>query len=314
MQNIKGKYSINFSSKTLNVSRRSFYRYLKTKKSKQTKQEVEMRIVDQIEEIVLQFPGYGYRRVTKQLDREGLRINGCKVNHKRVLRLMREKGLLCQLKKAWINTTNSNHSLKRYPNLVKELGITPNGLDQLWVADITYIRLPTEFIYLATILDSFSRKVIGFYLSRDLSATLAVKALNMAIVRRGLAKRQGKEKSIKLIHHSDQGVQYCSKEYVEKLKEHEIDISMTDKKSPWQNGQAESFFKTLKGEEVYLSDYQNFDQAKENITQFIKEVYNKKRLHSAIDYLPPEEYEELLKREKDSNIYTHKQEDLVVST
>jgi putative transposase len=300
-------YSINFLCRVLGISRRSYYYWLVSSSKQDKMKKIETEIVDGIERITLKFAGYGYRRVTEQLKREGFRIGGLPVNHKRILRLMREKGLLCRLKRSWINTTDSDHSLKKYPNLVKELGFTPSSLDQLWVADITYIRLPTEFIYLATILDSFSRKVIGFHLGRDLSKKLVLKTLDMTLKSRDIdTKNKG------LIHHSDQGVQYCSKEYVARLKELGIDISMTDKNSPWQNGQAESFFKTLKSEEIYLSDYQNFSQAKANITQFIKEVYNKKRLHSAIDYKPPEEYERLLKVKKEVRIKSHKQGELVV--
>jgi transposase InsO family protein len=234
---------------------------------------------DRIEQIVLEFPGYGYRRVTATLHREEWLVN-----HKRVLRVMREESLLCQLKRHWVTTTDSHHALTRYPNLAKDLVLT--GLNQLWIADITYVRLPRAFTYLAAILDAFSRKVIGWALSRWIDTPLTLQALERALATR--------EVRVGLVHHSDQGVQYAATAYVERLHQRGIAISMAGKGNPYDNAKAESFFKTLKQEEVYLKDYQSFADAEANLAHFIEDVYNVKRLHSALAYRPPAEFEKLL--------------------
>lgn len=229
-----------------------------------------------IERLVLAFPGYGYRRVTKALERDGWAVN-----HKRVLRIMREESLLCQLKRRFVPTTDSRHGSQTYPNLLADLVLTaPN---QAWVADITYIRLPTTFAYLAAILDAYSRRCIGWELSRCIDTHLTLAALD-----RALALRQPQPG---LIHHSDRGVQYASSTYVERLQEHRIHISMSGTGNPYDNAKAESFFKTLKGEEVYLKDYRTFAEAETQIHRFIEDVYNTKRLHSSLGYLPPVEFE-----------------------
>jgi len=238
------------------------------------KQEADLR--DRIERIVCEFPGYGYRRVTKQLRREE-----CVVNHKKVLRIMRESSLLCAVKRSYKRTTNSQHPYPRYPNLVKNLVVT--ALNRVWVADITYIRILTTFVYLAVILDSFSRKVIGYALSKSLDTSLTLSALKMAFVERKAPKG--------CIHHSDQGVQYAAHEYVKELKEHGFLISMARTGNPYENAKAESFFKTLKHEEVYLWDYRTLNDVVKRVPYFIEEVYNKKRLHSALGYIPPDEFE-----------------------
>jgi putative transposase len=234
---------------------------------------------DRIEAIVLEFPGYGYRRVSATLHREER-----EVNHKRVLRIMREESLLCQLERHWVKTTDSRHTLTRYPNLAKDLVLT--GVNQLWVADITYVRLPRSFAYLAAILDAFSRKVIGWALSRWIDTALALQALDRALATREVAAG--------LVHHSDQGVQYASTAYVARLAERGIAISMAAKGNPYENARAESFFKTLKREEVYLKEYADFADAEANLGRFIEDVYNAKRLHSALAYRPPDEFEALL--------------------
>jgi putative transposase len=256
----------------MGVSRSWYYERLPA--TEKAKKDVVLR--DAIERIVLGFPGYGYRRVTVALWREGW-----DVNHKRVLRIMREESLLCQLKRRFVPTTDSAHAFARYPNLIKDTRI--NELDQAWLADITYIRLPTTFCYLAAILDAYSRKCVGWRLSRFIDTRLTLWALEMALSSR--RPRPG------LIHHSDQGVQYASNEYVERLEDAGARISMAAVGNPYENAKAESFFRTLKMEEVYLKDYQNFEEAEENISQFIEEVYNKKRLHSSLGYLPPVEFE-----------------------
>jgi transposase InsO family protein len=214
--------------------------------------------------------------MTAELHREGL-----VVNHKRVLRIMREDNLLCLRKRRFIKTTDSEHGLPIYPNLAKDLQVT--GMDQLWVSDITYIRLQREFVYLAVVLDAFTRKVIGWDLSRRIDTELTLAALQMALDNRTV--KPG------LVHHSDRGVQYAATEYTNLLKEKGIAISMSRKGNPYDNAQAESFMKTLKYEEVYLSDYENLEQARESIAHFLNQVYNRERLHSRLGYVPPEEFE-----------------------
>lgn len=238
-----------------------------------------LELRDQIQRVALEWPSYGYRRITRELNRRGL-----SVNHKLVLRLMREDNLLCLRKRSFVRTTDSSHSLPLYPNLVPDLDVT--GIDQLWLADITYIRLLREFIYLAVILDAYSRRCIGWALERTLRAELAVEALRMAIERRKVESG--------LVHHSDRGVQYASLEYTGLLKEQGIRISMSRRGNPYDNAQAERFMRTLKEEEVYLYEYESMAEARERIGHFLEEVYNQKRLHSAIGYLPPAEFEQSL--------------------
>ncbi len=241
----------------------------------------ELKVRGEIEKIVLKFPGYGYRRVLKELNKSGFRIN-----HKRVLKIMNKYNLLCKTKKRkrWVKTTDSDHNLRVYPNLVK--GIFVTRINQVWVADITYVGLPKGFCYLAVILDAFSRKVIGWSLRLDMSEHLALEALYMALRERKFTAG--------LIHHSDRGSQYASNRYTELLNNSGIEISMSAKGNPYDNSKAESFMSTIKSEEVYLNDYENFIEAKQRISSFIKDVYNEKRMHSSLDYLSPEEFEESL--------------------
>jgi putative transposase len=252
---------------------RSWY-YERPTPEHRAQRDIQLR--DAIERMVLEFPGYGYRRVTAALRREGWAVN-----HKRVLRIMREESLLCQLKRRLMPTTDSAHAFGRYPNLIKDTKL--DGLDQVWVADITYVRLPAIFCYLAAVLDAYSRKCVGWHLSRWIDTRLALSALEMALAAR--------RPEVGLIHHSDQGVQYASAEYVERLEKAGAQISMASVGNPYENAKAESFFRTLKLEEVYIKDYRDFEEAQENIGEFIEEVYNEKRLHSSLGYLPPVEFE-----------------------
>ncbi len=254
------------------ISRSGYYAY----RGRNTDEEREVFLRDAVERLVLDFPGYGYRRVTRQLHRDGW-----DVNHKHILRVMREELLLCQLKKRFVTTTTSGHSHPIYPNLLANR--TLNGLNQAWVADVTYIRLPTTFVYLAAILDAYSRRCVGWALSRWIDTRLTLAALDMALVHRRPASG--------LIHHSDRGVQYAAGEYVARLEAVQAQISMSATGNPYDNAKAESFFKTLKREEVYLKEYRNVEEAETNLERFIEAVYNTKRLHSSLGYLPPVEFE-----------------------
>jgi putative transposase len=253
---------------------RSWY-YERAGKPESDASETALR--DEIERIILDFPGYGYRRVTHALSRQGWQVN-----HKHVLRIMREESLLCHLKKRFVVTTNSRHGLPVYPNLLADFSVT--ALDQAWVADLTYIRLRSAFVYLACILDACSRRCVGWHLSRDMTTQLTLTALQRAIAQRH--PQPG------LIHHSDRGVQYASHDYVEQLQQIGAQISMSSLSNPYDNAKAESFFKTLKQEEVYLKEYESFADAEANLEVFIEQVYNTKRLHSSLGYIPPAEFEE----------------------
>lgn len=237
---------------------------------------LEMR--DQVQRVALAWPTYGSRRITAELRRAGM-----VVNRKRVQRLMREDNLLCLRKRKFVITTDSAHDWPVYPNLAAT--IVPSGVNQLWRADITYIRLREEFVYLAVVLDAFSRRAIGWELDITLEARLTIAALTMAIEQR--------QPAAGLVHHSDRGVQYASGDYVSRLKLHGIQISMSRLGNPWDNAACESFMKTLKCEEVYRSEYRNLADARARMGEFIEQVYNRKRLHSALGYRPPVEFENL---------------------
>jgi putative transposase len=230
-----------------------------------------------IQSVALEMRSYGYRPITQELRRRGVVINS-----KVVLRLLREDNLLCLRRRAFVATTDSKHRFTVYPNLARDLVLT--DINQLWVADITYIRLPRAFIYLAAILDGYSRRCIGWALARSIDARLPLAALKMALSTRRFQPG-------KLMHHSDQGVQYACYDYVQVLEQHQIIISMSRPGTPYDNAKAERFMRTLKYEEVYLNDYETFSEVLSSMEHFIEAVYNHKRLHSAIGYLPPAEFE-----------------------
>jgi len=237
---------------------------------------VVMEIRDEMQKIALEWPTYGYRRMTIELQRRGF-----DVQYKRILRIMREDNLLCVRRRRFAGTTDSRHNLPVYPNLARSMKVT--GINQLWVADITYIRLRSEFVFLAVVLDAFSRRVIGWSLGRTLEAQLAIAALRMALMTR--------QPPAGLVHHSDRGVQYACRDYTDMLKQHQTEISMSRKGNPYDNAACESFMKTLKYEEVYRMEYRDFHDVHASIGEFLERVYNERRLHSALGYVPPAEFE-----------------------
>jgi putative transposase len=254
------------------VSRASYYRRWQNRKPL----EEQIAVQDRIQKLALKNRYSGYRVITRLLKREGW-----VVNHKRVLRLMRQDNLLSLRRRKFVITTDSVHDWKVYPNLARYLQVS--GINQLWVADITYVRLQQEFIYLAVILDVYSRRVVGWNLNRQLDSGVSVRALEMAL--------RGRRPGPGLVHHSDRGVQYACTDYVKRLESNDITISMSRPGNPYDNAWAESFMKTLKAEEVNGQRYRNFQHAESCIATFIEEVYNQQRLHSALGYRSPTEFE-----------------------
>ncbi len=273
---LQGNISIERMCQLAGVSRSGFYRSLKITQPVQE----EMEVRSTIQQIVLEHRRrYGYRRVTAELHHQGM-----VVNHKRVARLMREDNLLAVQPRAFVVTTDSKHELEISLNIAARLNLT--NINQLWVADITYIRLQTEFVYLAVILDAFSRKVVGWALGQSLATSLPKEALEKAITERRPLPG--------LVHHSDRGLQYASDEYIEVLQQHKIISSMSRPANPYDNASCESFMKTLKREEIYANEYINLNHLRANIEVFIEHYYNRCRLHSALGYLSPQAFEQSL--------------------
>ena len=266
------------------VSRAGYYRSY----AEQCPEEEEMAVRSLIQKIVVEHRRrYGYRRVWFELNKLGM-----VVNHKRVLRLMREDNLLALQRKQYVMTTDSDHSLDIALNLARRMKLT--GVNQLWVADITYIRAWSEFVFLAVVLDAYSRKVVGWELSRKLSSGLALRALEQAIAVR--------QPSPGLVHHSDRGAQYASREYVELLEKHQMVASMSRPGNPYDNARCERFMQTLKQEEIYASAYRDLEHLRENLGEFIERYYNRKRLHSALGYRTPEEFEREQSQNQDQSL------------
>ena len=243
------------------------------------------KLREQIERIQEEFPGYGYRRLKRELKRRGHRVN-----EKRVRRVMDKFGLKPFTWRTFVRTTDSRHALPVYSNLIKNRKV--KSINAIWVADITYIRIRSSFVYLAALLDLYSRRIVGWAISKRIDTELCVTALQMA-----LESRQARG----CIHHSDRGVQYASARYVALLRQHGLQISMSAKGNPYDNAFMESFYKTLKYEEVHLGNYETYEDVIERLPFFLEEVYNRKRLHSSIGYLPPVEFEAAVLNMKPAN-------------
>jgi transposase InsO family protein len=267
------------------VSRSGFYRFEDNAQPRRADRDMDLR--DSIQRIALEWPCYGRPRITRELRRQGWTVNP-----KRVYRILREDNLLCVRKRKFVITTDSNHGRKVYPNRAREMVVTDIG--QLWVADITYIRLQEEFVFVAVILDAYSRRVIGWALERTLEDDLTLAALRMALAQRAIQPG--------LVHHSDRGSQYASTDYTDLLKAHGIEISMSRKGNPWDNAACESFMKSLKYEEVLRNEYRDLGEARRSIVRFLEQVYNEKRLHSALGYRPPAEFEQALLAQKRAGV------------
>ena len=272
---LQGRLSIEHMCQLVVVTRRGFYRSLRQQEP--AEEETEVRSL--IQQLALEHRRrYGYRRITAELHRRGV-----PVNRKKVARMMRDDNLLAIQPKRFVVTTNSKHNCEVYLNLAGRMKLT--GVNQLWVADITYVRLKGEFVYLAVILDSFSRKVVGWAVDR----TLMSSHLTVAALERAVADRRPQAG---LVHHSDRGLQYVSPEYVAALDRHSMVASMSRPANPYDNASCESFMKTLKREEIYANRYDDLDHLRVNVEEFIEQYYNRQRLHSALGYRSPEEFEQ----------------------
>ena len=264
----------------MTLSSSAFYYKPTMAREEREKQDVDLR--DRVEKVQTTFPKSGYRTMLEYLDRSGIRVG-----ERKLRRIMKKYDLQAQIRRAFVNTTDSNHSHRVYPNLLPER--TVRGLNEVWTADLTYIRIGNGFVYLAIVLDLYSRKVIGWQISKKIDGDLAVAALRMAIDRR--------KPGPGCIHHADRGVQYLCGEYIALLEKHKFWISNSAKGNPYDNAWTERFMRTLKQEEVYLANYETYLDVIENLPRFIDEVYNEKRVHSGIDYLTPNELEERVRKD-----------------
>lgn len=256
------------------VSRSGYYRSLRGRYPEEEDAEVRAAIQ---EIAVAHQRRYGYRRIAAELRRRGMQVN-----HKRVVRLMGEDNLLAIRRRRFVITTDSKHELEVHLNLAARMKLT--GLNQLWVADLTYIRLKNEFVYLAVILDKWSRRVVGWELDRTLAARLAVVALERAI--------EARQPQAGLVHHSDRGIQYASEDYTGLLRKHQMTPSMSRPANPYDNATCESFMKTLKQEEIHCRQYRDLEDLREHVQEFLDRYYNQRRLHSALGYKTPAEFEQ----------------------
>ena len=272
MTQTQGDFSVERMCELAKVSRASYYRNW----DQAAPSEAEMAIRDAVQKAALGNRRYGYRRIAVLVQRQGVAVSA-----KRVLVIMREDNLLAVRRRKFVVTTDSDHDFHIYPNLAQYIDLT--DVNQLWVADITYLRLQAEFVYLAVVLDAFSRKVVGWALGRSLQSSLPLSALNQAFERR--------QPGPGLVHHSDRGSQYASDDYVKRLEQFNVLISMSRPARPWENAKCESFMKTLKQEEIQVREYHTMEELDLHIEEFINIYYNKERLHSALNYFSPEDFE-----------------------
>jgi putative transposase len=271
----------------MGLPKSTYYYRLKNEPKAKLRELGDVKIKDLIDNVHIDFPVYGYRKLHEELLRRGHLIN-----EKKIRRIQLKFGLFATQIRKWIKTTDSKHKFKKYPNLISPAMLLTD-LNQVWVSDITYVRILSGFIFVAIILDLCSRKVIGWAISKRINAELAVAALRMAI--------ETRKPDPGCIHHSDQGVQYCSEDYIELLTEWKFQISMSRKGNPYDNAWAESFMKILKYEEIYLSEYETYEDVVNRLPRFIEEIYNRKRIHSSIGYLTPEEFEwQIMKRKPET--------------
>jgi putative transposase len=277
----------------MSLAKSTYYYRLKHEPVAQQREIRDAQTRDLIDNVHILFPTYGYRKLHEELRRRGHLLN-----EKKIRRIQAKYGLFATQVRKWIKTTDSRHKLKKYPNLISP-AMMLTDLNQVWVSDITYVRIQTGFIFVAIILDLCSRKVIGWAISKRINAELAVTALRMAI--------QQRKPDPGCIHHSDQGIQYCSEDYIELLTEWRFQISMSRKGNPYDNAWAESFMRILKYEEIYLSEYETYEDVVNRLPHFIEEIYNRKRIHSSIGYLTPEEFEwQIMKQKQETGQPLHK--------